>query len=152
MKSSDQCSVPPSLHVDLKVSRPRPFLLSSLANTLLDVAHHTYRVPSAKGYAIPKGFPWIPAVRVLRRGSMARATPCALLPPLALRYAHRVGNTPASAPLRRPLTAYGGSSHSFTCPYTAHGLACATSPFGIVLTTVRFHPLSVLSVPGCRPF
>lgn len=57
VKASDQCSVPPSLHVDLKVSRPRPFLLSSLANTLLGVAHHTYRVPSAKGYAVPKGFP-----------------------------------------------------------------------------------------------
>lgn len=57
MKPSDQCSVPPSLHVDLKVSLPRPFLLSSLANTLLGVAHHTYRVPSAKGYRVPKGFP-----------------------------------------------------------------------------------------------
>lgn len=57
VKASDQCSVPPSLHVDLKVSRPRPFLLSSLANTLLGVAHHTYRIPSAKGYAVPKGYP-----------------------------------------------------------------------------------------------
>jgi hypothetical protein len=56
VKSSDQCSVPSSLHVDLKFSPPRPFLLSSLANTLLGVAHHTYRVPSAKGYAIPKGY------------------------------------------------------------------------------------------------
>ena len=56
VKSSDQCSVPPSLHVDLKFSRPRPFILSSLANTLLDVAHHTYSVPSAKDYRVPKGF------------------------------------------------------------------------------------------------
>jgi hypothetical protein len=56
MKSSDQCSVPPSLHVDLKISCPRPFLLSSLANTLLGVAHHTYRIPSAKGYRVPKGY------------------------------------------------------------------------------------------------
>ena len=55
VKTSDQCSVPTSLHVDLKFSPPRPFLLSSLANTLLDVAHHTYRVTSAKGYAITKG-------------------------------------------------------------------------------------------------
>ena len=71
---------------------------------------------------------------------MARAKPCALLAPLALRYAHRVGKTPASVPLRRPLTAYGGSSHSFTYPYTAHGLACATSSFGLVLATARFRP------------
>ena len=47
VKASDQCSVPPSLHVDLKVSPPCPFLLSSLANTLLDVAHRSYRIPDA---------------------------------------------------------------------------------------------------------
>ena len=56
VESSDQCSVPPSLHVDLKISCPRPFLLSSLANTPLDVAHHTYRVPSAKSYHVQKRF------------------------------------------------------------------------------------------------
>ena len=53
---------------------------------------------------------------------MARAKPCALLAPLALRYAHRVGETPASAPLRRSLPAYGGSSHSFSVVHLSGGV------------------------------
>jgi len=54
--TSEQCFVSSSLHIVLKLPRPRPFFLSSLANTLLGVAHHTYRIPSAQGMRVPKGY------------------------------------------------------------------------------------------------
>lgn len=104
--------------------------------------HQQKATPSPRGSCGSRASPGLHGSGFALRFTSA---PCAPL-------AHRVGKTPASAPLRRPLTAYGGSSHSFTYPYTAHGLACATSPLGLVLTTVRLHPLSDLSVPGFRPF
>lgn len=68
---------------------------------------------------------------------MARASPCALLPPLALRYAHRVGKTPASVPLRRPLTAYGGSSRSFRVVHLSGGVGLRF-PRSSVLSSLPF--------------
>lgn len=130
VKASDQCSVPPSLHVDLKVSPPRPFLLSSLANTLLGVAHHTYRVPSAKGYAVHKGYQSgsyrVPSARsrALRYAPGAlrgRRRAYGALPAESLPAGH------CGAPLA-PLLRRGASSRRRGYPRLAPCVACRPAP------------------------
>lgn len=130
VKTSDQCSVPSSLHVDLKFSPPRPFFLSSLANTLLGVAHHTYRLPSAKGYRVPKGYQSgtyrvpsarTPALRFSPGGLHGRRLPYGSSPADSLPAGH------CGAPLA-PLLRRGASSCRRGYPRLAPSVACRPAP------------------------